>query len=87
MEKKTIPRPDVANGNPDAGTSVDEEFVELMDDEDPDELAEIISLESIEQRWPEEAKNSLEHAKEYDPDLDLKALKEREWEKKMGVDK
>ncbi len=86
MKRKTKPRPDAVNENPDAGKSVDEEFEELRDEEDPDEMDEIISLESIEERWPEEAENSLRQAKEYDPDLEDKALKEREWEKKMGVD-
>ena len=77
MKRKTKPRPDVVNENPEAGLSVDEE--------NPDEMDEIISLESIEERWPEEAENSLRQAKECDPDLEYKALKEREWEKKMGV--
>ena len=86
MKMKTVSRPDVANGNPEAGKFVDEEFVEFRDHENPDEMDEIISLESIEERWPEEAENSLRQAKEYDPDLEYKALKEREWEKKMGVD-
>lgn len=77
MNRKTKSRSDVANGNQEAGLSVDEK--------DLDEMDEIISLESIEERWPEEAENSLRQAKEYNPDLEYKALKEREWEKKMGV--
>ena len=85
MKKKNIPQPDGANRNQDAGKSVEEEFVEFLDDEELYEMEEIISLESIEERFPEEVKNSLRFPQEYDPDMELKGLKEREWEKKMGV--
>ncbi len=85
MKKKTIAWPDVVSKNPDAVMFVDEEFMELMGDEDPEEIAETIRLESLEQQWIEETENSLRFPNEYDPDLELKGLKEREWEKKMGL--
>jgi len=85
MKKKTIPWPDVVKRNPDAVMFADEEFAEFMDDEGPDELAESIFSESLEKQWEKEMLEAEMCPKEYDPDMELKALKEREWEKKMGV--
>ena len=60
MNQKNMVWPDVVSRDPDAVMLVDEEFVELMADEDPEELAESICLDWQERQCTEEFENRLD---------------------------
>ena len=83
--KKTYVWPDVVGRDPYTVMFVDDEFLELNRDQDPEELRHEIEIEALERQRAEEIENEMDCPLEYDADLELKGLKELEYEKKLAA--